>query len=432
MMASKNNDDDSISVHILVPRLPPVSAHFLARASLILINPSNTMYDSMNQFFLRLTDNHGAFKDSAGLPAFISLFCSSSDKLDQSRKERIWALSLLKDGVSDGYDYKVASRRHVPTLLLTSFETLSRRKENADLFEMEALLQAILALVNNGGRIAYSHMVEKVGLLSWIRGVLLSTEISSSLPTVSIRTLFLNLISGAINAFFNATITDIKKSTDLSHEALYLVKPVIRLFISTVNSMLPDIKKESNQLQVLFCNSISLLKKTAEFSSHEDHFSFNGTNVNLIHELLTFKWTQKETMLNVVASLVRFPFCIRDEDCKIVRLTCSMLLRILLDFPSGTIRPIFCVILQRVDMMHQFFEIEEGGDECIFPLLLALRKKSLLCGGYEIWKQCIFNLVDNKKQCKEEETFFQLIKEDKKRKSNFELKEPNKKRSAII
>ena len=71
-----------------VPMLPAVSAVFLAKVLMILSRPGDDMYGPMNRYFLRLTNYHGAFHDCFGLPAFLSLYCSSTDDLSRCKIER--------------------------------------------------------------------------------------------------------------------------------------------------------------------------------------------------------------------------------------------------------------------------------------------------------------------------------------------------------
>jgi Nucleolar pre-ribosomal-associated protein 1 len=67
------------STNFQVPELPGFSAIFLARASLVLSRPSDPLFLAMNRSFLRTEVDGGGFQDLTRLPAFMSLFCSSSD-----------------------------------------------------------------------------------------------------------------------------------------------------------------------------------------------------------------------------------------------------------------------------------------------------------------------------------------------------------------
>ena len=132
------------------------------------------MYGPVNRFFLRLEDNQGAYKECFTLTAFISLFCGSlTDDNEQARRERLWALQLLKDGVRDSFSYKVSSRRHAPALIMSSFDSLSLRLDgNVSDAEPYMMLDTLESLLVNGGRLARVHLISSVGVLSWFTGLL--------------------------------------------------------------------------------------------------------------------------------------------------------------------------------------------------------------------------------------------------------------------
>ena len=159
---------------IFVPMLPAVSAIFFAWSVLLVSRPSDDMYGPVNRFFLRLEDNQGAYKECFTLTAFISLFCGSlTDDNGQARRERLWALQLLKDGVRDSFSYKVSSRRHAPALIMSSFDSLSLRLDgNVSDAEPYMMLDTLESLLVNGGRLARVHLISSVGVLSWFTGLL--------------------------------------------------------------------------------------------------------------------------------------------------------------------------------------------------------------------------------------------------------------------
>ena len=127
----------------------------------------------MSPSFLRLSNHHGAFTDCFSIPAFMSLFCSAHDSPDQARKERKWALNLLKDGTGDSYSYRMASRRHVPELLLTAFDALFIRQDfNKDDQECILLVESVEVLVKWRESSSFYHYFDAVGLTSWMQSSL--------------------------------------------------------------------------------------------------------------------------------------------------------------------------------------------------------------------------------------------------------------------
>lgn len=152
-----------------IPKLPSLSAVFLGKASLILSKPGDALYSAMNKYFLKLNQNHGAFSDMTRLPAFISLFCSSSE--EHPEKERQWALQCLRDSFLGGYH--MISSCHAPELLLT---TLGRR--HLDDVERLLILQVLTRLLQFGGKQATHHLLDRIGLLPWLRAFLVSQPLS--------------------------------------------------------------------------------------------------------------------------------------------------------------------------------------------------------------------------------------------------------------
>jgi hypothetical protein len=184
---------------LLIPMLPNVSSLFLARSLLTLTKPADDLYSAINKSFLRLSDHHGAFTDCNSLPAFISLFCSANDSPDQARKERIWALNLLKDGTVDSYSYKMASRRHAPELLLTSFDALLAREDSKrDDTECILLLETIEALIKQGESSSIFHYFHVVGLPAWMQSLLHSIALDIDAKSPRVIAGFMQLINTVI------------------------------------------------------------------------------------------------------------------------------------------------------------------------------------------------------------------------------------------
>jgi len=202
----RNEGDKRI---LLIPMLPNVSSLFLARSLFTLTKPADDLYSAINKSFLRLSDHHGAFTDCYSLPAFISLFCSANDSPDQARKERIWALNLLKDGTVDSYSYRMASRRHAPELLLTSFDALLAREDSIrDETECILLLETIEALIKQGGTSSLFHYFHVVGLPAWTQSLLhsIALDIDAKSPCVIMG--FMQLISTVIDKIADESSTE--------------------------------------------------------------------------------------------------------------------------------------------------------------------------------------------------------------------------------
>ena len=184
-----------------IPKLPALSTVFLARAALIIVKPGDQMFRPMNRYFLRLDDGHGAFQDTNRLPAFISLFCSSANEPGQARRERLWALQLMKDSFVEAYCYRMIESCHAPELVMSTFQSIhSRQEDDQHDSERILLIDTLASMLENGGRRAASHLIGRLGLLSWIRGQLVfSDDVMRVLPSLGSRIAFLRLTFVALS-----------------------------------------------------------------------------------------------------------------------------------------------------------------------------------------------------------------------------------------
>lgn len=187
------------------PTLPTLVSTFLARASFSISKPDNPLYVALNRFFLKTDADSGAFQDMNRLPAFISLFCSANNEPLQSRKERIWALQLIRDGFLDAASYRLVSSCHAPELILSSLENirLSTFSEEMKSTEYALLFDTVATLLNNGGRRAASHLIGKIGLLSWLQALCVARPLSQTFPLEFTRAALCALINSAADAILS-------------------------------------------------------------------------------------------------------------------------------------------------------------------------------------------------------------------------------------
>lgn len=181
------------------PRIPNICTLYLARSLLILTKPSDNMYPAVNKSFLRQKDYHGAFTNWYSIPMFMTLFCSVSDTVEQSTNERLWALNLLNDGMVDSLSFRLVSRRHIPELLLTTFDaTISRCGAVQDDGECILLLKSIVTLVSRGGKASFNHFFQSVGMLAWIQSSMVNVSLNAQNHSPNILALFIQLIETVI------------------------------------------------------------------------------------------------------------------------------------------------------------------------------------------------------------------------------------------
>ena len=217
------DEDESV-----VPRVTSVVATFLARAASVLPRPDDALYVSMNRYFLKTEANHGAFQDLKRLPAFMSLFCSSSEDPNQSRAERMWGLQILCDGLTDASCYKLVTACHAPELILSSFENvrLSKASDEAKGAEICLLLGSLTSMIKYGEYGAHIHLIRRCGLLSWMSSVCSTRSIATAFPTERSRISFCQLGNEVVE---KVLCTPQLRSSELIDEVCALIQPIVSL-----------------------------------------------------------------------------------------------------------------------------------------------------------------------------------------------------------
>lgn len=198
-MNMQQKQDEHRSQMFHPPRIPNICSLYLARSLFILAKPSDNMYPAVNKSFLRQKEYHGAYTNWYSIPIFMTLFCSVSDAVDQSRKERLWALHLLNDGIVDTLSFRMVSRRHIPELLLTTFDAaVSRDGIIQDDGECILLLKSIETLVEKGGKGSFNHYFHSVGIMDWIQSSMVNVTLNAQQHSPDILAHFIQLTRAVI------------------------------------------------------------------------------------------------------------------------------------------------------------------------------------------------------------------------------------------
>eukprot|EP00977_Amphora_coffeiformis_P020143 scaffold7918_cov165-Amphora_coffeaeformis.AAC.11 len=191
-----------------IPWINPLAAVFLARASMVLVRPGDALYPAINRYFLRVQGEHGAFPDLNRPPAFMSLFCNSTEDPKVAEQERLWTLEILRDSFLDERCWHPLQACHAPELLLS---TISMRlgtddhqdgRVNQHAREVELLLSILLRILVFGGPRAKSNMLLRVGLLSWLGGVAKGRPLRVLERNKGCAMLFLRLLIESLKCFF--------------------------------------------------------------------------------------------------------------------------------------------------------------------------------------------------------------------------------------
>jgi hypothetical protein len=247
------------------PKLPVLSAVFLAKASFIINKPGDPMYGPMNRYFLKIEQAHGAYDDINRLPGFIPFFCSSTDEGDQAKWDRIWALQFLKDAFVDRACYKMISSCHAPELIMSTLQGLTARSDDDVDLERTLLLETITRLVICGGKAAENHLIGRLGLLSWMVSFVVSDDVSIVLPTIDSRRACLELILAIVQAT-SSPVESGRAPEQFLWECNSLLQPILTLSASR------DAGNDVSIIKELLCKVVfTLVTRIVEMKS-QHHF----------------------------------------------------------------------------------------------------------------------------------------------------------------
>ncbi|KAJ3124397.1 hypothetical protein HK098_001168 [Nowakowskiella sp. JEL0407] len=138
-----------------LPRIPAIISIFVAHSISILLKPESNMYPIVNRFLLQR-----AHMDLEDIPLFYELFFSSSS---EARRERVWMLRLLLNGLSDFSDYKLYKRRHVFDILTGLFNSpladqMSRKLILEILYKSVSIPQVLWEIMSHSGFLSFLNL----------------------------------------------------------------------------------------------------------------------------------------------------------------------------------------------------------------------------------------------------------------------------------
>ncbi|KAJ3506576.1 hypothetical protein NLJ89_g6794 [Agrocybe chaxingu] len=147
-------------------RLPTYTSLLLMHAFRGVFYPSNSIYPLTARFLLQRPT-----LDTSDVPMLYSMLYSSSD--DNWKKERMWMIKFLADGMVGSEDWKVLKRRHTWDLLASLFQ--SAGNDGA----LRLAILGVLANVTCNAQ-ATTSLLLKSALLPWIEMQLLYSASSSN------------------------------------------------------------------------------------------------------------------------------------------------------------------------------------------------------------------------------------------------------------
>jgi len=381
---------------LLIPMFPAVSAVFLGWSALIVSRPSDDMFASANRSFLRLDSYHGAFKDCFTLPAFISLFCGSFAEVNsQARRERLWALQLLKDGVRDSYCYKVAARRHAPALIMTSFELLPSCEglHEADA-EPYLILETIESLLLNGGHAARRHLIFNIGICSWLRGILIGKQHTFVFPSAKMFLLFIRLVDNVFKCALREENGEADSASDIRAEAMAMAGPLVDAYEKVCDHTTAE--PASREVFRALLPTLDTLSICSGFKMGcEAPLLFDSLREDGIAIVAACKIMGKAEDLNddlrnkAFRALSTLPLSTSAGDQDVGKLFCLSLLKTARQTSVGTRASLLGNALTRVLYVLGAFEDKLQGDEDLIEAVLSCKMKSQWCGGSTVLTKAV-------------------------------------------
>lgn len=383
--------DDTPQRH-MVPMFPATSAVFLAKALMILCRPGDEMYGQMNRYFLRLNGYHGAFQDCFGLPAFLSMYCSASDDLTRCKTERTWALLLLMDGAVDEFCYRKIAQHHVPELIMTSFDSVIDNPDGKS--EMSLTIDVIQKLIESGGKRASTHMILRLGLLSWIHGVISWRKISSVFPYTALKCKFLKLIATAVESYNQITCSDDDDSdreTPPFFEKVPLANAVIQICLDGGDGTSDNEagNESSPELLKSTCDALWAIHLGDAESNTAASIGCGDTSLEEMSLLLTKFVLNDEMFEQVLTSLCTLPFVSNGNDIQSAKLFCELALGFVLEKVMQLSPAQIKVSLERVyELLRMYPQLGEEDD--VSSQVMKSRSLAVLVeGGIEVWDRIL-------------------------------------------
>jgi len=369
-----------------VTMLPALSAVFLAKALMIMSRPSDDMYGAMNKYFLRLNDYHGAFQDCFGLPAFLSLYCSSSDDLTRCRTERNWALLTLKDSTVDEFCYRIISQHHVPELIMSSFDSLCDQVGGKS--ELSLTIDVIQCLIQSGGSRSATHLIKRLGLLSWLHGVISWRSISTVLPFATLKCKFLQLISTAVTSYCDeySNSDSLDGDQTIFLEKVPLADAVIQICLDGSDAS----SNESHTVLAAACDTLWTIH-VADKKQGLAMQRVGLTSLAQMTNLLTKCVENDELFAQALISMSALPYSVSGDEQHghTPQLFCELALTFMLEERVRLCRGDTITILKRVyDLMSIFSKLRED-TELVTTIMQCRHIAASIRDGVQVWDSFI-------------------------------------------
>jgi Nucleolar pre-ribosomal-associated protein 1 len=381
-----------------VPELPGFSALFLARASLMLLHPGDPLFTAINRTFLRSEDDAGGFQDLTRLPVFVSLFCSSADTSDQLTAERKFAITLVKDGFSDRNSYKLLVQCHCIELLIATVESTLMRPSARSTDEILLILAALTKIMVLGGLSAASHLLNRLGLVSWICALIIGS------PTVANGWVQCGLFTLLLEALKLARANEtIFSKEDFVVSTSGVAQAVISSLFYWQNDGLSVTSQHSDQMIALVCDILTILSRDSSFidmtldattaNNFTKHSQPDGIRLESAIQLLSGIRQASHQLKAALFAVSRLPLRCDDVAAELVRLFCEHVLDSF-TYVTNANEELRYVVLYRIRFLSMYLEQNDHKKVDILRRLLVWRSDcSRTIELRHLWYSCLERLM---------------------------------------
>ena len=388
-----------------VPRLPGVSAIFLAKAFRVLQRPGDRLYATMNRVFLRIQKDCGAFQDLWRVPAFISLLCSSSDEPEQVASERAWALHLLRDGFVDDSCYKPVLSCHAPELLVTTLDNLRLNPSSDRHGEYSLVLQTLETILRRGGGRCEIHFIQRLGLLSSLRSFVVARPILEALRSPNARVAFLRLARVILNK-----ASALLSRAEFSAATSCLGQHFIVFCLESVEDA-----RDNDDVSSIVANTARALFALANLENRADNdidfvkdvLPLRSVGISLQSAIDFVLVVGDPDLPSFLIAVCCLPLTCPVTDTATLEAFCIKMLESLQKIEQQTsslLAVVMCKISKLLRGSKKSFE-DNNSTDIVLKLLLSMRKASAETeASWSAWASCIFELTtrDIKTSCRPE------------------------------
>jgi hypothetical protein len=312
-------------------------------------------------------------------------------------------LQLLKDSFVEEYCYRMVASCHAPELLLTSLGSMvTRQQDDQPDMERILLLDTMTNLLHYGGSQATLHLIGRLGLLSWLRGHIVTGSTVVVLPTLESRKAFLRLTFKAIEKAHLFLANERSDNDCLLMESKALISLVLFLYDDSILRGLASAQEQklsstSDSFPAVVCKTLqALVRVVKDLQSSEEigQVQRQGVSIALASRMLQAipVGLMKMAVWSLCMAPLRNEAPVLDCACRFSKLVLSFLATGEADAET------ISVSLRRVSLVFSMKKASVDFDGESLDALLACRS-NCLPSCREEWFGCLEALVNGPSPC---------------------------------